>query len=95
MASRKVDMALAMRDGIGQFADVVQRIQELDDIFEDSGYTAGGTNPITDADISAHDLTAADLANFHTFRLQLNKFLNNQVPAQFDYWAAINAFRRP
>lgn len=95
MASRKVDVALAIRNAIGTFADNVQRIQELDDIFVGSGYDSGGGNPITDEDIVAHDLTATDLANCHTFRLQIDKFLGNQVPIQFDYWASINALRTP
>lgn len=95
MASRKVQTALAMRDAIGGFADSIQRVRELDEIFMDSGYDAGGTNPITDEDVTAHDLTAADLGNVHQFRMQLDKFLNAEAPTVYDYWAAINALRSP
>ena len=95
MASRKVQTALAMRDAIGQFADAVERINELDEVFVDSGYDAGGSDPIVDSDVAAHDITAQDLANFSTFRDQLDLFLNSGEPLQVDYWAKIRAFQSP
>ena len=95
MASRKVQTALAMRDVIGSFADVIQRIQELTDIFVGSGYDAGGSNPVVDEDVIAHDLTAAGLASVLTFRTQIDEFLNGGVPVVYDYQAAINALRSP
>ena len=87
MAPRKVDWALAARAVITQFAEAVERIAEIDAIYTDSGYDAGGENPIVDADLEGHDITAAQLAEAHWFATQLDAFL---IPI---ITTAINGFR--
>ena len=93
MASRKVDFALAVRKAVTALAEAAERIQELDDIYGDSGYDSGGSDPITDEDIAGHDITASDLANASTLAANLALFLNDGSPMQFDYASRINAFR--
>ena len=87
MAPRKVDLALASQAVITQFAEAAERIAEIDAIFTDRGYGAGGSDPITDADLEGHEITAAQLAAVHTFAGALDTFI---TPA---YAAAINRFR--
>lgn len=93
MASRKVDFALATRDAVTAFAEAVERVGELHEIFTDSGYDSTGTDPIIDEQIAGHDITAQDLANFAAFAANVALFLNNGDPAQVDYASKINAFR--
>ena len=93
MASRKVDFALAVRSSISSFAQAADRLAYLDQIYQDSGYNAGGSDPITDADLTGHDITATDLANISTFATQLTLFLNNGSPIQYDYKVYINKLR--
>ena len=93
MASRKVTISLAIRTAITAFDDLVIMLNELDNMFIKSEYASGGTDPITDGDIVGHDMTAADLAAAHTFVTQLNLFLSDGTPLQFDYAGAIDRFR--
>lgn len=93
MASRKVTISLAIRNAVTSLDNLVIELNELDDIFINSGYDSSGTNPIVDEDIEGHDMIAADLAAVHTFVEQINLFLHNGVPTQFDYASAIDRFR--
>lgn len=93
MAARKVDFALAVRAAITELAEAAERIAELDEIFADSGYDAGGSNPIVDEDIVGHDITAQNLAAASIFAENLALFLNGGDPLVFDYASSINAFR--
>lgn len=93
MASRKVTYALAARSAITALAEAAERIAELDAMFKASGYDSTGADSITDEDLVSHDVTTLDLANVSTFAANLAKFLNNEVPMQFDYATAINKFR--
>ena len=93
MASRKITISLAIRSAITNLDNLVTKLNELDDIFINSGYDSGGTNPIVDENIEGHDMVAADLAAAHTFVTQLNLFLNDGSPIQFDYTSAIDKFR--
>ena len=93
MTPRKVDFALSVRTAITAFAEAVERIAELDEIYDDSGYDSGGSDPITDSDLTGHDITAANLGAASVFAAQLALFLNNGSPAQADYASAINSFR--
>lgn len=93
MASRKVTISLAIRSAITSLDNLVTKLNELDDIFINSGYDLGGTDPILNEDIEGHDMSAADLAAVHTFVTQLNLFLNDGEPIQFDFASAIDRFR--
>lgn len=93
MAPRKVDFALAVRAGVTALAEAAERVAELDAMYVDSGYDALGSNPITDGDLTGHDVTALDLTNASIFAVNLALFLNGGDPLVFDYAGAINAFR--
>ena len=92
MAPRKVDFGNAARAAVTAFAEAVERVGELDEIYTDSGYDSGGSDPILDADCPG-DLTAQDLTNFATFATNVALFMNAGDPAVVDYQSHINAFR--
>lgn len=91
--SRKVEFAKTVRRRVTEFDDMVTKLEELDSIFTASGYESGGTDEITDTDIEELDVDATDLANFHTFVVQIGNFLDNGTPTQYDYRSALDAFR--
>ncbi len=93
MKTRKLEFAQAVRAKVTEFDNLVAYLNELRDIFQDSGYASGGGDPITDEDLEALGMTTTDLANFDTFVENVSLFLNNGVPMQFNYAAAINRFR--
>ena len=75
MAPRKVDFALAVRASITELAEVYDRLVELDGIYANSGYVAGGSNPIVDGDLTGHEITAGNLAAASNFVGQLQTFM--------------------
>lgn len=93
MAPRKVNLALAMRQKISDFDDLVTKLNELVDIYEDSEYGMGEANEITTADVEGLDITPQNLNAVTVFVENINLFLNNGDPMVYDYAAAINKFR--
>ena len=93
MASRKVDFALAERAAATAFAEAIERIAELYEIYYDSGYDPGGSDSIIDGDIEGHNMAAQDLTNFATFAENLALFMSAGTPMVFDYQSKVNAFR--
>jgi len=93
MAPRKVDLALAERAAVTAFAEAVERVGELCEIYYDSDYDEEGIDPIVDEDVEGHNMTAQDLNNFATFAENLKLFLNAGTPMVFDYQSKINSFR--
>ena len=91
--ARKLQYAVAVRGAVTAYDDLVTKLNELADIFAGSGYDAGGSNPITTEDLAGTDVTPGDLAAVAVFVENINLFLNGDVPAVYDYGAAINAFR--
>ena len=93
--SRKINYAFAVLTAVTAFAEAVERIGELDEIYTDSGYESGGSNAITDEDLGSggYDITAADLSNFATFATNVALFMNAGDPAVVDYQSHINKFR--
>lgn len=69
----------------------------LDDrkgVYYDRGYNSGGSNPIIDADVSALDLTAAQVGSWITLLEQLEKFFTNTAVTTADYDATLSTIRR-
>lgn len=91
--SRKAQFAEAARRLITNFDDLTGLLNELDDIYRNSGYTPSGSDPITDSDLEGLGITVQDLANVSTFTENLSLFLNNGDPLQFNYAAKIDALR--
>ena len=92
MATRKVDFANAARAAVTAFAEAVERVGELDEIYTDSGYDSGGSDEILDEHCPG-DITAADLTNFAAFATNVALFMNAGDPAVVDYQSHINKFR--
>ena len=93
MAPRKIDLALTMRKAISDFDDLVAMLNELINIYEASGYDPAGSDPIEVEDLEGHDMTPGNLNAVRTFVNNVNLFLNDGEPMQFDYASAIDAFR--
>lgn len=73
--------------------NLITYMNELRDIFQDSGYAGDGSNPITDSDLEALGMTAGNMAAFNLFMENINLFYHNGTPAKADYAAAVNRFR--
>jgi hypothetical protein len=72
---------------------VSDRLANLETVYFDRGYNGGGSNPITDEDLTSLGYTAANLANLITLIQQLNNFLGNSAVTSGDYDATLNAVR--
>ena len=80
--------------------EVVRRAQELtavaddaadlDNEYFDNSYDTG----ITDANVAAYDITAAQFASVITVLQQFDKLMTNQATTAGDYIANLNAVRR-
>jgi len=93
VASRKVDFALSVRAAVTAFVGVVERLNELNEIYADSGYDSGGINPIADSDLEEHDITVQNLADTSVLADNVVLFLNAGTPLKLDYQSTINKFR--
>ena len=74
-------------------ADVSKRMADVFDTYFDRGYNGGGSNAITDPDLTSLGVTAAQIAAFITLAENINIFLNNGAPFQSDYDSTINGLR--
>ena len=85
----KIETAKAVIEpvkAVAETADVAKdRIKEYFDLAGDGW---------VDADVAALGITAAQLASCITFLENFDKFMTNQVAAQADYTAVLNAVRR-
>jgi cell fate (sporulation/competence/biofilm development) regulator YlbF (YheA/YmcA/DUF963 family) len=88
-AMAKIETAKAVIEpvkAVAETADVAKdRIKEYFDLAGDGW---------VDADVAALGITAAQLASCITFLENFDKFMTNQVAAQADYTAVLNAVRR-
>lgn len=62
-------------------------------VYYNRGYNTGGSDQITDEDIAATNITAAELANMVTFSEQLVNMLDNQAVTQSNYQATLDVLR--
>jgi hypothetical protein len=58
-----------------------------------NGFNGGGSNPISDNDVSANNLTAARVAGGITLAQQLANFFGNQAVTPADYEATAQQLR--
>jgi len=91
--TRKLEFAESARRQITELDDLITKMNELRNIFIDSGYVASGSDPITDTDLDSLGMTKANLTAFDTFVENVNLFLSGGDPLEYNYAAAINAFR--
>lgn len=74
-------------------AQLGDKLVDLESVYFDRGYDAGGSNPIVDVDIESLNITAAQLAALITLAQQMSNFLGNLAVTQADYDATLNAVR--
>lgn len=89
----KLTFAEQIQGGATTFAQLGDKLADLESVYFDRGYDAGGVDPIADDDIVSLNITAAQLGAFITFAQQVKNFLNNLAVAQADYDATLNAVR--
>jgi len=74
-------------------AQISDALANLESVYFDRGYNSGGSNPITNDDVSSLNITAADLASLITLIQQLNNFLGNSAVTTGDYDATLSTVR--
>lgn len=75
------------------FAQLGDKLADVESVYFDRGYDAGGANPIIDADIVSLNITAVQLAAFITLAQQVSNFLGNLAVTQADYDVTLNVIR--
>lgn len=93
MAGPKIKFMQRVQDVATRLAQVLEDVDGLDRVYLHRGYNAGGANPVTDADLESHNVTAAQIAAFVTLCQQLSRFANNKAVTSADYLATVNALR--
>lgn len=85
----KQDTAKAIIEAVQSLATATDTAGDL----EKEYFDVAGAGWV-DADVAALGITAAQLASCITFLENFDKFMTNQVAAQADYTAVLNAVRR-
>ena len=93
MAPRKVDMGLKVKAMASQVAELLDDLDALASIYTSSGYQQGGSDPITDNDLTGHAITVAQIGQFGTFVTNLLKLVSNQAATQGQYRQQLDAMR--
>lgn len=75
MTPNKEKFALAARDAATRFSDMADDIIALESVWWDRAYNSGGADELTDADVEALGITAADVVGMITFAGALETFL--------------------
>ena len=92
--SMKQTYARQLQTDAGAIAAIRQILDDRKGVYFDRGYNSGGSNPITDSDVSDLDLTAAQVGSWITLIEQLEKFFTNQAVTTADYDATLSTMRR-
>jgi hypothetical protein len=83
-AMSKIKFAEQVRRLATQQAQLVDEIINLKSVYFDRGNQSGGSDPITDEDVAAAGVTAAQIGNFITFAEQAEKWINGEFEAPAD-----------
>ncbi len=75
MTTNKQKFGMAARDSATRFADMADDIAALQAVWFDRGYNSAGADELTDADVEALGITAADVVGMITFAGALDTFL--------------------
>lgn len=73
--SNKARFAQEAQTAASIFAKLTDTIAALQSVYWDRGYNAGGVDPLTDEDVAALGITAADVTGMITFADALDTFL--------------------
>jgi len=75
MTTNKEKLGMAARDAATRFSDMADDIAALQEVWFDRGYNSGGADELTDADVEALGITAADVTGMITFAGALETFM--------------------
>ena len=75
MTTNKEKLGMAARDAATRFSDMADDIAALQAVYFDRGYNAGAADALTDADVEALGITAADVTGMITFAGALETFM--------------------
>ena len=75
MTPNKEKFGMAARDAATRFSDMADDIASLQAVYFDRGYNSGGADELTDADVEALGITAADVVGMITFAGALETFM--------------------
>lgn len=92
--SMKQAFCTQLQSDAGAIAAIRKILDDRKGVYFDRGYNSAGSNPIVDGDVSALDLTAAQVGNWITLLEQLEKFFTNTAVTTADYDATLSAMRR-
>lgn len=73
--SNKTQYARRAQDMASIFSNLSDDITALESVWWDRGYNSGGADELTDADVEALGITAADVTGMITFAGALDTFL--------------------
>ena len=76
MTTNKEKLGMAARDAATRFSDMADDIAALQEVWFDRGYNSGGADELTDADVEALGITAADVTGMITFAGALETFMS-------------------
>lgn len=91
--SEKTDFVENLRRSITQIAQHATNGEELVSTWTKREYQSGGSDEMTDEDISSTGITAAEMALGITLFNNLKKFRFNDTPTQNDYEATMAKLR--
>lgn len=89
----KLDFAQNIQNFNTQLAELFKDAPDLEGVYFDRGYNGGGSDPITDSDLTGLGITAAQLGDGITLLQQLQNFAQNNAVTQGDYSATVNTLR--
>jgi len=93
MSDQQIRYARRLQDITTQLAQIADDCPDLFKLFWDRGYGAGGANVITDEQLSAIGLTAADVSAMITLIEQFDNFASGRAVFATDYKSTMNRMR--
>jgi hypothetical protein len=93
MASKKIDFATQCQTHATTLAQVSDALSDIETVYFDRGYNSGGGDELVDGDITALEITAANIGSLITLAQQLRNFVDNAAVTQGDYDSTLNVLR--
>jgi hypothetical protein len=93
LSGNKATFVADLQGAVNQLIQGKNALADLVNYYFKNGFHSTGANPIADADVSAHGLTAAKVAAGITLAQQLSNFFGNQAVAAGDYEATAQTLR--
>jgi hypothetical protein len=91
--ANKLDFANRIIDRTTEMMELASELSKLHEFYFDNGLDSGAADPITDQDVAASDITAAEIGDVINFAGHLDTWLNDGVPFQADWSVTLNKVR--